>query len=255
MLQIEELRAFRYESVYFDTPELLSYHQHAHGRRRRTKLRTRAYLDSGDCLLEFKRVGARGETIKERFPHPLAGRFDLDVDALAFARQKLGFCADASLRPSLVTTYQRTTLVDTVRGSRITCDVDLRFVGPTGATFGPLAGVAVLESKSQGGDSPADHTLRRMGVRPVSLSKYCAGLAVLDRRLPANRWNRELRTWFGWSPEALRRRSSPDSVVSTSPAQELKRCCVFSRPSTINDSTASAASETWNGSSLRSTVE
>ncbi len=37
--------------------------------------------------------------------------------------------------------------------------------------------------------------------------------------------------------------------------QELKRCCVFSRPSEISDSTASAASETWNGSSLRSTVE
>jgi hypothetical protein len=43
--------------------------------------------------------------------------------------------------------------------------------------------------------------------------------------------------------------------IGESGTQELKRCCVFSRPSVISDSTASAASETWNGSSLRSTVE
>jgi len=202
VLEIDQLREFRYESVYFDTPELLTYYQHAHGRRRRSKIRTRAYLDSGECLLEFKRVGSRGETIKERFPYRFDSRFALDAEARALVLDRLGSTIDApTLGPSLTTAYLRTTLVDTVRGNRMTCDVDLRFEGPAGGSYGPTQGVVVVESKSMGGDSAADRTLRRMGARPVSLSKYCVGMAVLDRRLPANRWNRELRTYFSWSPE------------------------------------------------------
>jgi hypothetical protein len=202
VLQIDDLRVFRYESVYFDTPELTTYYQHAHGRRRRAKIRTRAYLDSGECLLEFKRVGSRGETIKERFPYHLASRFDLDGDARALAQERLGSTIDTpALRPSLTTAYLRTTLVDTARGNRVTCDVDLRFDDHAGGSYGPTRGVVVVESKSVGGDSPADRALRRVGARPVNLSKYCVGMAVLDRTLPANRWNRELRTYFAWAPE------------------------------------------------------
>lgn len=202
VLQIDDLRVFQYESVYFDTPGLVTYYQHAHGRRRRAKIRTRAYLDSGECLLEFKRVGARGETIKERFPYRLASRYELDVNARALALERLGAVIDTpALEPSLTTTYHRTTLVDTVRGNRVTCDVDLRFDRWKGGTYGPTHGVVVVESKSVSGDSPADRALRSVGARPVSLSKYCVGLAVLDPRLPANRWNRELRTYFAWAPE------------------------------------------------------
>ena len=76
VLQIGDLRLFRYESVYFDTPELTAYRQHAHGRRRRVKIRTRAYLDSGECVLEFKRVGGtrRDGQGAVPLPHGLALR-------------------------------------------------------------------------------------------------------------------------------------------------------------------------------------
>ena len=201
VLQIDDLRLFRYESVYFDTPELATYHQHAHDRRRRVKVRTRAYLDSGECLLEFKRVGARGETIKERYPYRLASRHDLDAEAQALAMERLGqTISTPALRQVLTTAYHRATLVDPVQGNRVTCDVNLRFENCTGQRFGPLDGVAVLESKTVGSESPVDRALWRLGSRPLSLSKYCVGMAVLDPRLPANRWNRELRTHFGWSP-------------------------------------------------------
>jgi hypothetical protein len=58
VLEIDQLRGFAYESVYFDTPDLLTYRQHLQGRRRRYKVRTRAYLDSGDCRFEVKLKGA-----------------------------------------------------------------------------------------------------------------------------------------------------------------------------------------------------
>jgi hypothetical protein len=201
VLQIGSLRLFRYESVYFDTPELTAYRQHAHGRRRRVKVRTRAYLDSSECLLEFKSVGARGETVKERYPYLVASRHTLDAEARALAAERVGHAIDTpNLRPVLTTAYHRATLVDLARGSRVTCDVNLRFENPAGQCYGPLDGAVVLESKTVGSASPIDHVLRRLGFRPLSLSKYCVGMAVLDPRLPANRWNRELRTHFCWSP-------------------------------------------------------
>ncbi|GAB6985654.1 polyphosphate polymerase domain-containing protein [Nocardioides pyridinolyticus] len=215
-LQIGDLRLFRYESVYFDTPELATYRLHAHGRRRRIKIRTRAYLDSGECLLEFKRTGGRGETVKERHPYRLAARHELDADASALARERLGeLGVTTPLTAVLTTAYHRTTLVDRARGSRVTCDVNLRFEGRD-RTVGPLDDFVLVESKTVGAGSPVDRALRRAGSRPVSLSKYCVGMAVLDPALPANRWNRELRRHFGWAPAGARWPSpaAPAAVAS-----------------------------------------
>lgn len=200
VLRIGDLQLFRYESVYFDTPDLTTYRQHAHGRRRRVKIRTRTYLDSGECVLELKRTGGRGETVKERFPYRLATREALDADASALVRERVADLVDASpLRAVLTTAYHRATLVDRARGSRVTCDVNLCFEGPD-RRHGPLDGFVIVESKTVGAGSPVDRALRSRGSRPVSLSKYCVGMAVLDPRLPANRWNRELRDHFGWTP-------------------------------------------------------
>jgi hypothetical protein len=43
VLEIDGLRAFSYESVYFDTPGLLSFHEHVEGVRPRFKSRSRVY--------------------------------------------------------------------------------------------------------------------------------------------------------------------------------------------------------------------
>jgi hypothetical protein len=200
-LQIDGRRLFRYESVYFDTPDLTAYRQHAHGRRRRVKVRTRTYLDSGECLLEFKRVGTRGETVKERYPYAASSRDLLDDPARALAAQRVGHSIDAAALDRVLTVgYRRATLVDPARGTRLTCDVDLRFEDGRGGSCAPLPGAVIVESKTVGAESPVDRLLRGLGRRPVSLSKYCVGMAVLDPALPANRWNRELRRHFGWQP-------------------------------------------------------
>lgn len=211
VLEIDHLRMFRYESVYFDTPDLTAYRQHAHGRRRRVKVRTRAYLDTRECLLEFKSVGARGETVKERYPYPWSARHGLDPEARGLAHERVGrSIAAPALRETLTITYQRSTFVAPGSGSRMTCDVDLQFQDPDGRRSHPLGGLVVLESKTVGAESAVDRALRRLGVRPLSLSKYCVGMALLDPALPANRWNRELRTHFGWEP---RRQLRPDGLV------------------------------------------
>lgn len=69
VLSIGGVRAFDYESIYFDTPERTSYLMAAHPRRHRFKIRTRTYLDSAASYLEVKTRGGRSVTVKDRLPY------------------------------------------------------------------------------------------------------------------------------------------------------------------------------------------
>lgn len=199
VLDIGGGRAFAYESVYFDTPNLDSYRSSANGRRQRFKVRTRTYLDSHGCVLELKTLGARGETVKERLEYNLRDRTALnDIAHEYLESQGLPREIGSQLTPTLTTTYHRSTLLDTA-GARYTIDSGLRCTGRTGRTATVADGV-FLETKALGAATPLDRLLWSWGHRPVSVSKYCSGLAALTPGLGANKWNRTLRRHYGWSP-------------------------------------------------------
>ena len=191
VLTIDGLRAFRYESVYLDTPELVSYLGAARGRRGRWKVRTRLYVDTGRSVLEIKRRGARGRTVKSRIDHASSPHGGLDEAGRRFlsACRSVGEDADR-LRPALCTAYRRSTLL-LPDGARVTIDVDLSATADDGASV-RLAGMAVVETKSHGSPCAADRVLWCLGHRPVRFSKYATGLAALRPHLPSNRWRRAL---------------------------------------------------------------
>ena len=218
VLEIDDARCFRYESVYFDTEDLASYHDTARGRRRRFKVRTRAYLDSGQCALEVKTAGGRGETTKERVGLPLratrsAHRRRADVHRRA--RSRCSATNRGSL-PVLTTRYRRATLVDRRAGSRVTCDADLEWIAPDGAWVA-LDGYLLVETKSTGAPTVADRLLWAAGNRPVTISKFGVGMAALHPHLPANKWNRTLRRYFGWTPSPR-----PRPSVRNCPRTEIR---------------------------------
>ena len=200
VLEIDGLRDFRYESVYFDTAGLAAYRHSATGRRSKFKVRTRTYLDSGECMLEVKTEGGRGETVKARMPYAIADRERLTVQAHDFVAQHLdGFADPADLSRVLRTCYSRMTLVDGAAGSRVTCDARLVCTTPDGAES-VMDRYVLVEVKSLGGATTVDRALWSIGERPVAISKYCVGLALVHPDLPANRWNRTLRRYFDWEP-------------------------------------------------------
>lgn len=195
-LEIDGRRTFGYESTYFDTPDLRSFHATAHRRRRRFKVRTRTYLDAGTAMLEVKTRGARGETIKTRRPHDLDARTVLDGESVAFVDSVLASPGlGRELRPTLTTGYRRTTLIDLDDIGRVTIDADLRCVDRQHRSTGLVARY-VLETKSTGGPGATDRRLWQMGVRPDKISKYGTGLAALDPSLPSNRWHLTLQRNF-----------------------------------------------------------
>ncbi|MEH3089214.1 MAG: polyphosphate polymerase domain-containing protein [Microbacterium arborescens] len=200
VLEISGSRCFAYESVYFDTPDLLSFRMAAQPRRRRFKLRTRAYLDTDAAFLEIKTRGTRGTTVKERSEYDLDLRATLTDDArdevtAAFAAIGVDPSRVDELEATLVTRYSRTTLLAPDGAARATIDTGLRWDRPDGSGF-TLPHLAIVETKSPSSASVIDRLLWRSGHRPVSVSKYATGLAALHSDLPRNRWDRLLRSAF-----------------------------------------------------------
>ncbi|MFI5932560.1 polyphosphate polymerase domain-containing protein [Actinoplanes sp. NPDC051494] len=193
-LDIDGLRLFRYASVYFDTPELTSYRLTALRRRRRFKVRTRTYVDSGTCWLEVKTEAGRGGTAKNRLPHPPDDHHDVTpgrwfVDRLLGAEPGL-------LGPVVATHYHRATLFLPDSQSRLTIDVDLTWSDLGTATQLSLPDLVVVETKTRTVAAEADRLLWAHGHRPIAISKYATGLAAMRPDLPSGPWRRLLRRHF-----------------------------------------------------------
>jgi len=199
VLEIDGQRTFDYESVYFDTPDLLTYRAHLQRRRRRFKARTRTYVDSGLCMFEVKTVGFRGSTVKDRIKHAIDDRAVLTDEAHDFLARTLfaayGRPVPPGLEPMLINLYRRTTFAALDEGSRLTCDVALSCHAPQASVTDSGTHVLV-ESKSANGMSRADQMLLHLGVRPASISKYGLGIAALHPEVPNNPWRAILKHYF-----------------------------------------------------------
>lgn len=197
-LEIDGSRLFGYTSTYFDTEDLLTYRAHLQQRRKRYKVRVRRYVDSDACMLEVKRKGLRGLTVKERRPHPSWQQAELGPEGQSFVadvlRDHVGAPA-SPLRPVVVTTNRRATLASLDSRSRLTVDTDL-VCGWGDAVTSLRPDHVVLESKVEGHASAVDRTLRVLGARPVVISKYCVGVASLGLDVPSNPWRRTMRRYF-----------------------------------------------------------
>ena len=195
VLEIDGLRRFTYETLYFDSVALDAYHAHVQGRRRRFKCRSRRYVESGRQVFEVKLKGLRGATVKHQLE--IADHGVMTDAAREFAEEVLRDAYGHQLAPQvpvLPMTYRRMTLAARDSAERLTCDFDLAFPG------GALApGHVIVESKSARGRGEADRVLRSLGARPVSCSKYCAGIG-LTRDVRANPFAALLRRYYVPAP-------------------------------------------------------
>jgi len=202
-LLIAGSRTFRYRSTYVDSPDLSCFHDHRRGVRRRWKARTRVYEDSGQARWEVKLKDGRGLTVKHALPLAADPGGQLTDPMRAFLDDVVGLhyrlAPPRSLAPRLTVRYRRSTLTDLVAGTRVTIDSDLTMVSDRGsAQLAP--GLVLVETKSFTGRARADEVLRSLAMRPRSVSKYCAGIALLEPGLPAHPWRQLLRDSFVSAP-------------------------------------------------------
>lgn len=189
VLEISGQRCFGYSSTYFDTADLVSFRTAGQRRRRRFKVRTRCYLDSGDTFLEVKTRGARGTTVKERIPYRHTNL--LDADGAAFVDERLAGAVirpyAAELAPSLTTAYERITL--SLGTDRATVDTGLSWIPTAGGAPLPTRGLAIVETKAGSSPTLLDRALWHRGHRPVRLSKYGTGIALIHPGAPRLKWH------------------------------------------------------------------
>lgn len=216
---IGTVRACRYSTLYYDTPQWEMYHLHHNRRLTRQKVRTRTYVETGVSFLEVKNKSNKGRTrkLRMRIGGGIFTTAPSDAEAAAFLRQKSSYAPD-TLTPSLATRFVRVTLVNRAMTERLTIDFDLHFTnvragaeeakrGAAAASGGAdaerhrdtngtasLGGLAIIELKQDTtAPSPMKEILARLRIKPFKISKYCIGEALTNPHVKRNRFKAKLR--------------------------------------------------------------
>jgi hypothetical protein len=199
VLDLAGRRTTSYLSTYFDTERLGAWRAHVQRRRRRWKVRTRLYAEDALCRVEVKTKDGRGATVKHALKVPAHAYGRLDASAAEFVddvlrRADIPVTASA-LAPAAEVRYVRAALADLDHGTRVTLD-GLLTCHHGGRTAALDPGHVLVETKGGVRPAPADRFLLGLGARPVSLSKYVVGRALLTPGLPDNDVRRLARTHF-----------------------------------------------------------
>lgn len=191
----EGQRIARYRSLYFDTPDAITYTMHHNRRLRRQKVRQRIYVESNIAFCEIKNKKNTGRTKKKRIPIPMEAWGNLyDLPEMAdFVREKV-WVTDQQLFPRLENAFQRITLVNKAKTERITIDFGITFHNHLSGCDADVSDLVIIEVKQDGSlPSKFKDFLRDARVQRKGLSKYCLGMLLTDEHLKYNRFKQKVR--------------------------------------------------------------
>jgi len=195
VLEIDELRSFKYHSCYYDTDDLDFFKRHHSGKLNRIKLRHRRYVDTDTSFFELKFKNNKGRTLKSRI-----STGEDPIEALSKAGSflaKKNVAEAGNLRVVQSGEYKRISLANEAIGERLTIDRDLRFLNMSTWQDISLNNVVIFELKQHrhNRNSPFYQLMREMSIRPQSFSKYCMGMTLTsDGDLRVNRFKKNLLT-------------------------------------------------------------
>lgn len=177
-----------YKTLYFDTPDLQFYKDHHNGRAKRYKVRIRNYTESELYFLEIK-YKRYGRTDKKRIR---AGEFVNRLDDVQNGFLQTVSHTSFDLSPVLWNNFNRITLVHKHKPERVTIDTGIQFEhdGQT-AAFDQLV-IGEIKQEKTDYRSPILNLLKKNGIRPGSMSKYCLGMAMLSPRVKRNNFKERI---------------------------------------------------------------
>lgn len=190
-LEIEGTKTPFYESLYFDDENFKLYHDHYKGKTDRFKVRFRKYVESDLSFLEIKHK-TKGRTDKKRMQ---VDGIDLSLDEKQIAFLEKIMLQDTQLKPKLWNSFHRITLVNNELKERLTLDFDLTFKWEGQEVHLDNLVIAELKQEIVRRNSPFFDTMKKNGIRPYRLSKYCMGALELygSTTLKYNRFKEKLR--------------------------------------------------------------
>jgi hypothetical protein len=191
VLEVNNCRSSRYETIYFDTEDFELYKKHHSGKLNRYKVRCRKYVESELFFFEVKFKNNKGRTIKDRVKRKEFA-FKIQDKALELLSKKTPLDAE-KLTPNIWVNYSRITLVNNFSKERVTIDTTLHVKNDNKEVAFPKLVIAeVKQEKAQA--SPFLAAMRRAGIREGSISKYCFGVATLYDNIKKNNFKPKIKT-------------------------------------------------------------
>lgn len=190
VLEVNDSRITRYETLYYDTPSFLTFLQHHNGKGNRYKLRIRRYDSSKETYLEVKKKTSKGTTEKSRIKTRWTTT-GFSPDQKEFLESAFPYDSH-EFSPVIQTTYDRLTLVSNELPERITFDSNISFLsGQEKRTYPHLV---IVEIKHEKGcrSSPALTAIHARGIKKRGFSKYCIGVSLLYDWVKHNRFKPHL---------------------------------------------------------------
>jgi hypothetical protein len=176
VLEVNGVRNSKYETVYYDTPDFMFYHQHRRGVANRSKVRMRRYVESELNFFEIKSKNNKGRTIKERIKRKqFRTEFSQKAEDFLFEKTHL---TGQEIEPKLEVNYSRITLVNKCEPERLTIDTGLCF--KKGNTVKDLSRLVIVELKQESKHFGFfSELMHKYHIQDVSISKYCFGIIFL----------------------------------------------------------------------------
>jgi hypothetical protein len=192
--QVNDDRISPYRTTYFDTETYTQYMQHHNRHARRTKVRVRTYLSSGDLtFLEVKRKNNHARTKKKRIQVKSLETAQQTEGAAELVLQRTGLELSA-MHPIVQNHFERITLVNYQKTERLTIDFNVRFHNYETNIDRDTGNIVIVELKRDGNIySPILSILRDLHIHPTGFSKCCIGMAMTDPHLKQNNFKVKLR--------------------------------------------------------------
>ena len=192
---VNDLPVSRYQTTYFDTPEIDMYTLHHDNKLKRQKIRTRTYIESSLSFLEIKSKSNKGRTTKERMVINAEDFTDFSKNPKAvdfiYANSYWG---DRELLPQVVSRFDRITLVNKEKTERLTIDGNLVFSNCQTGVEKVMSGLMIIELKQDGKcTSLFRNLLFDYKILPNGFSKYCLGTVETNPDAKTNRFKSKIR--------------------------------------------------------------
>ena len=189
VLEIENCRASTYQTLYYDTADLSLYLKHHAGKLNRYKVRHRTYVESKLGFLEVKFKNNKGRTIKKRIKIMEVPQQWVN-ETSEFIQSKTPFAAE-TLVPNIWVNYTRITLVNNENAERVTIDTELEFINKEYTE--KMTNLVIAEVKQdKKAPSVFSGAMKKFGIREGSISKYCMGVAVTNKKIKKNNFKEKL---------------------------------------------------------------
>jgi len=188
VLEILGNRINSYETLYYDHPNFQFFLDHHNGRGNRFKVRIRNYVESKIYFLEIKNK-FKGRTIKKRIK---VDDFELELSnkSKGFINDVIG--TETNLEAKLWNSFGRITLVNNTEKERLTLDLNLTFEWKDNKVVYDHVVIAELKQENVNRNSIFYSLMKKNGVAPYSISKYCVGAVSLNPDLKYNNFKEKL---------------------------------------------------------------